>query len=157
MLSYCYRVGIYSEYSRESKNPSSSILHFSFPFSFLYSLPDYLFLLVSALPGRINLIPSYFVNAFSVSTISLSISGRILSLYFDKSASCKHDSILGIYCGFANPTCARALIHCLAVIGFSSVICARKSVIIVSKRFSSSHRAFAARIYRIRFLTNDFG
>lgn len=44
------------------------------------------------------------INIFSVSAISFSINGRILSLYFDKSASCKHNIILGIYCGFAKPT-----------------------------------------------------
>lgn len=82
---------------------------------------------------------NYIVNLFSVSAISFSISGRILSLYFDKSAFRKHDNITGTYCGFAEPICARAFMHCLAVIGFSSVICARKSEIIKSKRFSSSH------------------
>ena len=32
--------------------------------------------------------------------MSFSISGRMLSLYFDKSAFCRHDSISGRYCGF---------------------------------------------------------
>ena len=97
------------------------------------------------------------VKICTVSAMSFSISGRMLSLYFDKSALFRHDSILGIYCGFAKPTCARAFTHCLAVIGFSSVICVRKSDRMASKRFSSSHCAFAARIYSTRFLTNDFG
>ena len=73
------------------------------------------------------------VNIFSVSAISFSINGRILSFYLDKSARLRLDNILGIYCGFAKPTCARALTHCLAVIGFSSIICVRKSDIIESK------------------------
>ena len=63
-----------------------------------------------------------FVNVFSVSAMSFSIKGRILSLYFDKSALCKYDSIMEVYCGFAKPTWASDLMHCLAVIGFSSVI-----------------------------------
>ena len=78
----------------------------------------------------------------------------MLSLYFDKSASCKADNILGMYCGFAKPTCARALTHCLAVMGFSSVIWARKSGITPSKRFSSSHCAFA--IFCRQILNNVF-
>ena len=78
-------------------------------------------------------------------------------LYFDKSALFRTDSISGIYCGFAEPTCTKALMHCLAVIGFSSVTWVRKSDMIASKRFWLSHRAFAARIYRTRFRTNDFG
>ena len=39
--------------------------------------------------------------------------------------------------GFACPTCTSALIHCLAVIGFSSATCERKSVMIKSNLFSS--------------------
>ena len=97
------------------------------------------------------------VKICTVSAMSFSISGRILSLYSDKSALFKHDSILGIYCGFAKPTCARAFTHCLAVIGFSSVIYVRKLAIMASKRFSSPHWALAARMYGARFLTNDFG
>ena len=90
------------------------------------------------------------VKICTVSAMSFSISGRILSLYFDKSALFKHDSILGIYCGFAKPTCARAFTHCLAVIGFSSVICVRNSDILsenrchtpyfVSDRFKGKHQ-----------------
>ena len=39
-----------------------------------------------------------------------------------------------IYCGFASPTCARAFTHCLAVIGFLSVICVRKSAFLSSRQ-----------------------
>ena len=87
--------------------------------------------------------------------MSFSISGHILSLCLDRSARFRHDKILGIYCGFARPTCARAFTHCLAVIGFSSAICVRNSDIMASKWFSSSHCAFAARIYNTRFLTTN--
>jgi len=45
-----------------------------------------------------------FVSIFSVSAMSLSISGRILSLYLDKSALRRADRICGIYCGLASPT-----------------------------------------------------
>ena len=96
-------------------------------------------------------------NFFTVSAISFSISGRILSLYFDKSAVSRQESILGMYRGFAAPTSAKAFMHCLAVIGFSSVMCDRYSSKTASKRFSSSHWAFAAKMYSARLRTRDFG
>ena len=45
-----------------------------------------------------------FISIISVSSMSLSISGRILSLYLDKSALRRADRICGIYCGLASPT-----------------------------------------------------
>lgn len=135
-----------TQFQKEHCQDSNICPFFIMPLSF----SDSLFLFTS--PYHLQ-----FVNIRSVSAISFSINGRILSLYFDKSASLKLDNIPGIYCGFARPTCARTLTHCLAVIGFSSVICERKSDIIASNRFPSSHWAFAARMYNARFLTNDLG
>ena len=60
-------------------------------------------------------------NMSSVVTMSFSISGRMLSLYLDRSALWKQERICGMYWGFAKPTSARAWMHWRAVMGFSSV------------------------------------
>ena len=98
-----------------------------------------------------------FCKVRFVSSISFSISGRILSLYCDESASRRASIILGMYSGFDSPTLDNALMHCLAVIGFSSMMWERNSGRMAANRFSSSHCALTASICYTRFLTKDFG